>query len=92
MNISYEGFNTDVDFGQSGVRCSYGLRVIKHSDKDLLSTNPTVVVYECKSKGELTSPGENYIIKELGDKKFVIEVRDGAWLEFAKNIVIQTIS
>ncbi|MBB1578669.1 MAG: hypothetical protein HG424_001660, partial [candidate division SR1 bacterium] len=92
MNISYEGFNTDVDFGQAGVRCSYGLRVIKHSDKDLLSTNPTVVVYECKSKGELTSPGENYIIKELGDKKFVIEVRDGAWLEFAKNIVIQTIS
>jgi len=56
MNISYEGFNTDADFGQVGVRCSYGLRVIKHSDKDLLSTNPTVVVYECKSKGELTSP------------------------------------
>ena len=92
MNISYEGFNTDVDFGQAGVRCSYGLRVVKHSDKDLLSTNPTVVVYECRSKWDLTSPGENYIIKELGDKKFVIEVRDGAWLEFAKNIVIQTIS
>ena len=92
MNISYEGFNTDVDFGQAGVRCSYGLRVIKHSDKDLLSTNPTVVVYECRSKGDLTSPGENYIIKELGDKKFVIEIRDSAWLEFAKNMVIQTIS
>ena len=92
MNISYEGFNTDVDFGQAGVRCSYGLRVIKHSDKDLISTNPTVVVYECKIKWDLTSPGENYIIKELWDKKFVIEIRDGAWLEFAKNIVIQTIS
>ncbi len=92
MNISYEGFNTNVDFGQAAVRCSYGLRVIKHSDKDLLSTNPTVVVYECKIKWDLTSPGENYIIKELWDKKFVIEIRDGAWLEFAKNIVIQTIS
>lgn len=89
MNIAYEAFNTDEDFGQAGLRCHYGIRVIQYKNKDLIASEPTIIIHECSSKNEIQLPGENYLIKELGEKKFLITIRDSAWLDFAKNILIQ---
>ncbi len=90
-NISYTSDSTDEDFGQAGVRCSYATRVIQYKDKDNLQSNPSVIVYECSTKKELQLPWENYFIKELWDKKFVIGVLDAAWFDFAKNISIESL-
>lgn len=90
-NISYTSDAEDEDFGQLGVRCSYATRVIQYKDKDHLQSNPSVIVYECSMKNEFQLPGENYFIKELWDKKFVIGVMDSAWFDFAKNIAIEAL-
>lgn len=90
-NISYSSDGADEDFGQAGVRCSYATRVIQYKDKDNLQSNPSVIVYECSTKKELQLPWENYFIKELWDKKFVIGVLDPAWFDFAKNISIESL-
>lgn len=87
-NISYSSDAGDEDFGQIGVRCSYATRVIQYKDKDNLQSNPSVIVYECNIKNKFQLPGENYFIKELWDKKFIIGVMDSAWFDFAKNISI----
>jgi hypothetical protein len=49
------------------------------------------MIYECSFKNGFELPWENYFLKELGDKKFVIEVRDNTWYDFAKNIQITSL-
>ena len=87
-NISYTSDAVSEDFDQVWVRCSYTVKVIQYKNKEELQTNPAVIVYECSFKNDFTLPGGNFFLKELGDKKFVVEVRDPAWFDFAKNIVI----
>lgn len=90
-NISYTSDSTDQDFGQVGVRCSYGTKVIQYSKRDALQSSPSVIVYECKFKEGFKLPGDNYLLKELWtDKKFVIEILDPARFDFAKNISISS--
>ncbi|MDO4714557.1 MAG: hypothetical protein Q4B28_08220 [bacterium] len=92
MNIAYEAKSTDQDFDQAGVRCSYAINVIQYKNKELINSEPTLTIYECSTKNEFTPPAENYLIKELGEKKFIIQIHDGAWLDFANNTLIQSLS
>lgn len=91
MNMAYEATATDTDLGEAGVRCKYSINVIQYKDKEQIKTNPTLTIYECGNKKKLTAPKENYLIKELWDKQFIIEIHDGAWLDFAKNITISSL-
>lgn len=90
-NISFSALSKDQNFDQVGVQCNYGIHVIKFSDKEQLESDPAIIVYECSAKNDINLPGEQYLLKELWEKKFLIHVRDGAWLDFARNIDISMI-
>lgn len=53
MNIAYEGFTPDKTLEHLGGKCSYGLRVVPYKQKELLSSAPTLVIYECKQNDAL---------------------------------------
>ncbi len=90
-NISYTADSSTEDFNQVWVRCSKAVKVIQYKNKDQLQENPATVVYECTTKNWIELPWNNYILKELGDKKFVIQINDPAWYDFAKNITIESL-
>ena len=90
-NISYTSDSANEDFDQVGVRCSYTVKAIQYKNKEDLKDNPAITVYECTTKNWIELPWNNYILKELGDKKFVIQINDPAWYDFAKNITIETL-
>lgn len=90
-NISYTADATDEDFNQAGVRCSHAIKAIQYKDKEQLKDNPAITIYECTAKNWIQVQWNNYSIKELGDKKFVIKINDPAWYDFAKNITIESL-
>ena len=87
-NISYTSDAVNEDFNQVWVRCGYTVKAIQYKYKEDLQTNPSIIIYECSFKNGFKLPWENYFLKELNDKKFVIEVREPSWFDFAKNIQI----
>lgn len=89
-NISYAGVALNEDFNISGLRCSAQMNVIKFSDKALLATNPTVKIFECTAKKDITLPSNAFLQTKIADGRiFLIEIMDGAWKDFASNIIIQ---
>ena len=90
-NISYTSNTIDEDFGQIGVRCRYGIKVIDYKNKENIQTSPKVVIYECSFKNGFQLPGSNYFQKDFWDKHFVFSVMDGSWFDFAKNITIESL-
>lgn len=89
-NISYAGATLDEDFEISGLKCSSQMNVIKYSDKALLATNPTVKIFECTAKKDITLPSNAFLQTKVADGRiFLIEIMDGAWKDFAQNISIQ---
>lgn len=90
-NISFSADSSSEDFNQVGVRCSKAVKVIQYKNKEQLQESPATVVYDCTAKNWIELPWKNYILKELGDKKFVIQINDPAWYDFAKNITIEAL-
>ena len=89
-NISYAGVTLNEDFDISGLRCSSQINVIKYSDKALLNTNPTVKIFECTAKKDITLPSNAFMQTKLADGRIMlIEIMNGAWKDFAENITIQ---
>lgn len=89
-NISYTSDISNEDFDQVGVRCTHTIKAIQFKNKEQLQDNPAVTIYECTAKNGIQLPWNNYVLKELGDKKFVIQINDPARYDFAKNIVIES--
>ena len=88
-NISYAGATFSQDFEAAGLKCSAQMNVIKFSDKALLATNPTVKIFECTAKSDVTLPSNAFLQTKLSDGRiFVIEIMDGAWKDFASNITV----
>ena len=90
-NISFSADSSSEDFNQVGVRCSKAVKVIQYKNKEQLQESPATVVYDCTAKNWIELPWKNYILKELGNKKFVIQINDPAWYDFAKNITIEAL-
>ena len=89
-NISYAGVTLNEDFDISGLRCSSQINVIKYSDEAQLATNPTVKVFECTAKKDITLPSNAFLQTKLADGRIMlIEIMDGAWKDFASNITIK---
>ena len=89
MNIAYEAFTPSQSFEAQGVKCSYGLKVIAHKNKDLLQTSPALIIYECPASEKLNNLGSNHLIKTIGNKTFVFQILDSAWINFANATIIQ---
>lgn len=88
-NIAYESVNVDETLDLPGVRCSVRMDVIKYSDKDMLHDMPAVSIYTCSIKGILNNLGNSIIQKESENwTKFLIQIVDPAWMDFATNIQI----
>ena len=62
--------------------------IIGYKDRDNLSTNATVTIYTCSNKSEPTLESNMLSIKKE-DKTFIVQVNDRAWIDFAKNLIIE---
>ena len=89
MYIAFYAFTPINSFEDQGVKCSYGLKVFAHKNKDLLQTSPALIIYECPASEKLNNLGSNHLIKTIGNKTFVFQILDSAWINFANATIIQ---
>ena len=88
-NISYAAVSLNPDFTIVGVKCSAQINVIKYADEANLATNPTVKIFECTAKSNITLPSNAFSQTKIADgRTFIIEIMDWAWKDFASNITI----
>ena len=85
-NISYASSSVRENFGQASLTCSYVINVIKYTDKDDLEISPAMRIYECDVRGDISSPGMNYLIRQGAGKTFVVEINDSSWIDFANSL------
>jgi hypothetical protein len=84
-NISYSVSSVKENFGRDDVKCSYVINVIKYSEKENLEVSPAVRIYECDwSVSESWAPG--IVVYPRVDKKFVVQMNDGAWYDFSTHL------
>lgn len=90
MNISFAGENVDTDLWFPGTRCYAQINVVSYPNKDLLKTQPSIILYECSRVATDSAFPTEYIAYPVVEwKTFVIHVVDGSRREFANNITIQ---
>lgn len=88
-NLSYAGVDLDDDLTMPGIRCSFQMNIVSFPNKVLLQTNPSIKIYECTVKSEI-SLSNKFISKTIADwRTFIIEIMDPSWKDFADNIVIE---
>lgn len=87
-NISYSVSSVKENFGRSDVNCYYVINVIKYSDKENLEVSPSVRIYECKWSVE-KSWAQWIIVYPRLDKKFIVQMNDGARNDFSMNLKFQ---
>lgn len=86
--ISYKSNSIAENLDTVGVNCYVATNVIEYAKKDLIDSEPKVIVYECKIKAGVDLPYQ-YYTKPLSDwRVFVISVIDPAWNDFANNIQV----
>ena len=84
-NISYSVSSIKENFGRDDVKCTYVINVIKYSEKENLEVSPAVRIYECEwSVSESWAPG--IVVYPRVDKKFVVQMNDGAWYDFSTHL------
>jgi hypothetical protein len=84
-NISYSVSSVKENFGRDDVKCTYVINVIKYSEKENLEVSPAVRIYECEGSVE-QSWAQWIIVYPRLDKKFVVQMNDGAWNDFSMNL------
>lgn len=84
-NISYSVSSVKENFGRDDVNCSYVINVIKYSDKENLEISPAIRVYECQWNVE-KSWAQWIVVYPRLDKKFIVQMNDGAWNDFSMNL------
>lgn len=84
-NISYSVSSVKENFGRSDINCSYVINVIKYSDKENLEVSPSIRIYECDGSVD-ESWAQGIIVYPRLDRKFVVQMNDGAWNDFSMNL------
>lgn len=84
-NISYSVSSVKENFGRSDVNCSYVINVIKYSEKENLEISPAIRIYECDWSVE-NSWAQGIIVYPRLNRKFVVQMNDGAWNDFSMNL------
>ena len=85
-----------VDFNGNGhnrndIKCSYVINVIKYSEKENLEISPAIRVYECDWSVE-QSWAQWIIVYPRLDRKFVVQMNDGAWNDFSMNLKFEELT
>jgi len=90
-NISYSVSSVKENFGRDDVKCSYVINVIKYSEKENLEISPAIRVYECDwSVNESWAQG--IVVYPRVDKKFVVQMNDGAWYDFSTHLKFEELA
>ena len=84
-NISYSVSSVKENFGRNDINCSYVINVIKYSDKENLEVSPSIRIYECDWNVD-ESWAQWIIVYPRLDRKFVVQMNDGAWNDFSMNL------
>jgi hypothetical protein len=67
------------------------INVIKYSEKENLEISPAVRIYECDwSVNESWAQG--IVVYPRVDKKFVVQMNDGAWYDFSTHLNFEELS
>lgn len=84
-NISYSVSSVKENFGRNDVDCSYVINVIQYAEKENLEISPAIRVYECDWSVE-ESWAQGIVVYPRLDKKFIVQMNDGAWNNFSMNL------
>jgi len=90
-NITWRpGTIDDKTLWQKWVSCSIQYNVTKYdkTNPEIATTNPSIKIFECRIKGDISWTNKYVIRTTESDRKFVIEIVDPAWKEFADNVEI----
>ena len=87
-NISYSVSSAKENFGRNDINCSFVINVIKYSEKENLEISPSVRIYECQWSIE-KSWAPWIVVYPSGDKKFIVQMNDGAWNDFSRSLKFQ---
>jgi len=69
--------------------CYAQQNIVSYVNKEMLSTNPSIILYECIYAPQAGSLPQQYVVYRSSEKRnFVAHVLDGAWRNFANNITI----
>jgi hypothetical protein len=90
-NISYSVSSVKENFGRSDVICSYVINVIKYSEKENLEVSPAIRIYECQWSVE-QSWAQGIVVYPRLDKKFIVQMNDGAWNDFSMNLKFEELT
>lgn len=86
--ISYKSDSVSENLGLAGVNCYVATKVVEYEKRDLIDSEPSVVVYECKIKEGVDLPYEYYENPVSDGRNFVVSVINPAWHDFANNIQV----
>jgi hypothetical protein len=86
--ISYKSDSVSENLDTAGINCYVATKVIEYAKKDLIDSEPSVIVYECKIKENVDLPYEYYAKPVSDGRTFVVSVIDPAWHDFANNIQV----
>lgn len=90
-NIAYESTNTSTNLDINWVNCYVQTNVIVYREKDNININPSIKIYECRIKSTAEIPS-SYLRIDLDDwRSHLVEVFDPSRIDFANNIVIETL-
>lgn len=87
--ISYKSDSISDNLGVGWLNCYVATKVIEYAKKDLIDSEPSVIVYECKVKDSVAIPAEYRAIYLSDGRAFLVSVRDGAWATFWNNIQVE---
>ncbi len=90
-NISYSVSSVKENFGRDDINCYYVINVIQYSEKDNLEVSPSVRVYECQWNVEKSWTKWIVVYSRL-DKKFIVQMNDGAWNDFSMNLKFKALT
>jgi len=89
-NVAYEAMNINDDLWLPGVRCSSQMNITKFADKETIHEDPKISIFTCNIKWTLNNLWTTFIQKESENGiKFIIQIKDSAWMDFATHIQIQ---
>lgn len=86
--ISYKSDSVSENLDTAWVNCYVATKVIEYAKKDLIDSEPSVIVYECKIKEGVEIPYKYYVYPVSDWRTFVADAIDPAWNDFANNLEV----
>ncbi len=87
--ISYKSDSVSENLDTAGINCYVATKVIEYDKKDLIDSEPTVIIYECNIKDAVEIPYQYYTYPVSDGRVFVASVRNPAWHDFANNLQVE---